>query len=186
MSGWLYLIRNRDLYKIGITKNFDNRMRQLKPDNIIAKLYTSDFLKLERELHYRYKKFRIPQTEYFRLEDYHLKEIKQRLYKLEYPMSIVSGIFFKLSLFTLLIFFIIFFIISLNINDLNTITIESLLWTERISYGFSFLSLFVHSGHYLSFSSELKYRLSRLIVFIIIAFFFRIAFFIFTLKFIQI
>ena len=35
MSGWLYLIRNRDLYKIGITKNFDSRMRQLNPDNIV-------------------------------------------------------------------------------------------------------------------------------------------------------
>ena len=60
MSGWLYLIRNRDLYKIGITKNLENRMRQLKPDNIVAKLYTRDFVKLERELHSRYKKFRIP------------------------------------------------------------------------------------------------------------------------------
>ena len=68
MSGWLYLIRNRDLYKIGITKNFENRMRQLKPDNVVAKYYTADFVKLERELHNRYKKFRIPQTEYFRLE----------------------------------------------------------------------------------------------------------------------
>ena len=51
MSGWLYLIRNRDLYKIGITKNFDNRMRQLKPDNVVAKLYSSDFAKLEKKLH---------------------------------------------------------------------------------------------------------------------------------------
>ena len=72
MSGWLYLIRNRDLYKIGITKNFENRMRQLKPDNVVAKFYTADFVKLERELHNRYKKFRIPQTEYFRLEQHHL------------------------------------------------------------------------------------------------------------------
>ena len=55
MSGWLYLIRNRDLYKIGITKNFENRMRQLKPDNVVAKFYTADFVKLERELHNRYK-----------------------------------------------------------------------------------------------------------------------------------
>ena len=59
MSGWLYLIRNRDLYKIGITKNFENRMRQLKPDIVVAKFYTADFVKLERELHNRYKKFRI-------------------------------------------------------------------------------------------------------------------------------
>ena len=28
MSGWLYLIKNKDLYKIGITKNLENRMRE--------------------------------------------------------------------------------------------------------------------------------------------------------------
>ena len=76
MNGWLYLIRNRDLYKIGITKNFEKRMQQLKPDSVVAKLYSRDFLKLERELHNRYKQFRIPQTEYFRLRQYHLQERK--------------------------------------------------------------------------------------------------------------
>ena len=95
MSGWLYLIRNRDLYKIVITKNIENRMRQLKPDNVVAKLYTQDFFKLERELHNRYKKFRIPQTEYFRLENCHLKEIKQRICKLDYPIGITLGIFIR-------------------------------------------------------------------------------------------
>ena len=87
MSGWLYLIRNKDLYKIGITKNIEKRMRQLKPDNVISKLYTRDYQKLEKELHNRYKKFRIPQTEYFRLKDYHLKEIKQRFYTLKSKIS---------------------------------------------------------------------------------------------------
>ena len=47
MKGWLYLIKNGDLYKIGITRNFDNRMRQLNPDSIVAKLYSNDF---KREL----------------------------------------------------------------------------------------------------------------------------------------
>ena len=95
MSGWLYLIRNRDLYKIGITKKFESRMRQLKPDNIVAKFYTSDFLKLEKEFHNRYKKFRIPQTEYFRLEQHHLKEIKQRISQLDHNMIVILGIFIK-------------------------------------------------------------------------------------------
>jgi len=95
MSGWLYLIRNRDLYKIGITKNFENRMRQLKPDNVVAKFYTADFVKLERELHNRYKKYRIPQTEYFRLENSHIKEIKKRIYILNYPLSLTFGICIK-------------------------------------------------------------------------------------------
>ena len=87
MNGWLYLIRNRDIYKIGITKNFKNRMQQLKPDSVIVKLYSRDFIKLERELHNRYKKYRIPQTEYFRLNVDHVNEIKQRVFTHEYPNS---------------------------------------------------------------------------------------------------
>ena len=174
MSGWLYLIRNRDLYKIGITKNFENRMRQLKPDNVVAKLYTSDFMKLERELHNRYKKFRIPQTEYFRLENHHLKEIKQRIFNLDYPISIILGIFIKSLLSILLIFFTIFIFISLIINDINMVLFKSLLLMERISFGLSFLSLFCHSDKYFGFWNELKYRTSRLIVFIIFSFFFKI------------
>ena len=175
MKGWLYLIKNRDLYKIGITKNLENRMRQLKPDNVVAKFYTTDFLKLERELHNQYKEFRIPQTEYFRLKDYHLKEIKQRISKLDYPMSIVLGLFIKSSLFVLFIFFLILIVISLTINDINILIFMSVLWMGRILPGLSFLSIFVHSGKYLSFMSELKYRLSRLIIFILFSLLFRMA-----------
>ena len=179
MSGWLYLIKNRDLYKIGITKNFENRMRQLKPDNVVAKLYTSDFVKLERELHYRYKKFRIPQTEYFRLKRHHLKEIKQRISNLNYPMSITLEIFIKSLLLLLFIFFLILVFISLNINDLNIAVSKSLLWIERISFGIAFISLFSHSGKYFSFLNELKYRASRFIVFILFSILFRLSAFIF-------
>ena len=175
MSGWLYLIRNRDLYKIGITKNFVNRMRQLKPDNVIAKLYTSDFVKLERELHYRYKKYRIPQTEYFRLKSHHLKEIKQIISNLNYPMSITLGIFIKTVLLLLFIFFLILVFISLNINDLNIALFKSLLWIERISFGIAFIYLFTCSGKYLSFRNELKYRSTRFIIFILFSILFRLA-----------
>mgnify|MGYP001368493705 CR=1 FL=1 len=174
MRGWLYLIRNGDLYKIGITKNFQNRMRQLKPDSIVAKLYTSNFEKIERELHIRYKKFRIPQTEYFRLKDYHLKEIKQFFSKLEYPISLISGIFLKSLLSIVLIFFFLFIFISLYVNDMNIVIHKSLLWMERISFGLSIHSIFVHSGKTLCLRNELKYRLSRLIVFILFTSFFRI------------
>ena len=175
MSGWLYIIKNKDIYKIGITKNFDNRIRQLKPDYVIAKLYTSDYLILEKELHNRYKKFRIPQTEYFRLDDYHLIEIKQRISKHYYPKSMILDVFIESLLFILLIFFLILVFISLFINDLNIIIFNSLFLIERISFGLSLLSLFIHSAKYLSLLTELKYRFTRLIVFILFALFFRIA-----------
>ena len=175
MSGWLYLIRNRDLYKIGITKNFENRMRQLKPDKVVAKFYTTDFVKLERELHHRYKKFRIPQTEYFRLKKSHVKEIKQRIYMLNYPLSITLGICIKSILLLLLFFFLTVVIISLYVNDLSIATYKSLFWIERISFGLAFISLFVYSGKYLSFWNELKYRSTRLIIFLFFSFLFRLA-----------
>ena len=180
MSGWLYLIRNRDLYKIGITKNFENRMRQLKPDKVVAKFYTADFVKLERELHNRYKKFRIPQTEYFRLENSHVKEIKQRIYILNYPLSLTFGICIKSILFLLFIFFLTLLIISLYINNLYMALSKSLFWVERISFGLAFISLFVNSGKYLSLWNELKYRSTRLIIFILLSLLFRlVAFFLY-------
>jgi len=179
MSGWLYLIRNRDLYKIGITKNLENRMRQLKPDNIVAKLYTGDYVKLERELHNRYKKYRIPQTEYFRLENSHLKEIKQRISILDYPISINLEIFIKSILLLLFIFSLILVFFFFNIIDLNMAIFKSLLWIERISFGLAFISLFIRSGKYLGFFNELKYRSSRLIIYIFISFLLRFFTFLF-------
>ena len=69
MLCWVYIIKNGDLYKIGITKYFDKRMRQLKPDYVVAKLYTSRFIELEREFHKKYKNVRIPNRVYsFRSE----------------------------------------------------------------------------------------------------------------------
>ena len=175
MNGWIYLIRNKDLYKIGITKNFENRMRQLKPDNVIAKLYSSDFIKLERELHIRYKKFRIPQTEYFRLEKFHLKEIKQRLLYLDNSINTTLEVFIKSLTFLLIIFLFVFIFISLNINDLNDVLFKSIYCMEGLSFCFSIVSLFFSSGNYFSLLNELKYRIIRLIVFALFGYLFHIA-----------
>ena len=175
MAGWLYLIRNRDLYKIGITRNFENRMRQLKPDNVVAKLYTSDFIKLEKELHHRYKNVRIPQTEYFRLEKEQIKEIEQRLSNINYPITITLLIFIKSCLCIVLTFLVVFISIYLNINDLNNVLLRSILWMERLSICFSFLSVFLHSGYYFNITNELRYRFTRLVVFLMFAVLFSIA-----------
>ncbi len=180
MKGWLYLIRNRDLYKIGITKNFKSRMRQLKPDNIVVKVYSRNFIKLERELHKRYKKYRIPQTEYFRLKNYHLKEIKQRLSIPDYTLILNLDLFLKSSLFISCIFLFILLFIYLTINDINSLFLKSFLWMEKISFGFSLLFIFSQSGKYLSFSNELRYRFFKLIIFIAFGLFFRIVHFFLT------
>ena len=89
MSGWLYIIRNGDLYKIGITKNIEQRMRQLRPVYIVSKLYSSDFKQLEREFHKRYKNVSIPQTEYYRLNHMQIRENMIRINELSYPKGFI-------------------------------------------------------------------------------------------------
>ena len=169
MKGWIYLIRNKDIYKIGITRNLENRMRQLKPDNVVAKLYTSDYIKLEKELHNRYKKLRIPQTEYFRLEKNHLNEIKQLIFHLEFSNITIFWLFMKSFIFLVLIFILIYMFILLTINDLNIVLLKSFLWTERFLFCFSFLSIFLHTGKNIGIFNEFKYRITRSLVFIFFA-----------------
>ena len=77
-EGFVYLIRNQDIFKIGITENLLNRMSQLEPDEIIDVIKCSNFRELERDLHRDYKEFRIPQTEYFRLNENQLLEVSKK------------------------------------------------------------------------------------------------------------
>ena len=173
MNGWLYLIKNGELYKIGITTDFERRMRQLKPDCIVAKLYSYEFKKLERELHKKYKDVRIPQTEYFRLQHNQVIEIKKRLSNFYYPMSITLDVFIKSISWLLVSFITVLFITSLNINDVNNVLKKSVLIMERFLFGLSFISLFIKSNKFLSFVNELKFRSSRFFILAIFYFCFR-------------
>ena len=70
----VYLIRNGDLHKIGITSDFDRRMRELAPDHVQARLdldgtENSTAADIERMLHARFRDSRLPQSEYFRLSN---------------------------------------------------------------------------------------------------------------------
>ena len=178
MSGWLYIIRNKDIYKIGITRKFRARMKKLKPDNIIIKFYTSDYIRLEKYLHTRYKMYRIPQTEYFRLNNIHLQEIKKIISKLGSPIGVTFEIFIKSLSILCLIFFLVFILMYLNINNLNLVIFNSLYFMEKISICLSILSIFVSSSEYLSFWNEFKFRTTKLIIYIFFSFSFRIASFI--------
>ena len=70
----VYLVRNGGLHKIGITADFDRRVKELAPDHVQATLnldgdenFTS--ADVERTLHARFKRLRLPQTENFRLSN---------------------------------------------------------------------------------------------------------------------
>ena len=77
-KGFVYLIRNQDIFKIGITENLLNRMAQLEPDEVIDVIKCSNFREIERDLHKDYKQCRIPQTEYFRLNENQLLEVSKK------------------------------------------------------------------------------------------------------------
>ena len=73
--GYVYFLRNQDIYKIGITKDLDRRLNELNADELIYSITCSNYKEVEKELHDLYKEDRIPQTEYFRLDDYQVEEI---------------------------------------------------------------------------------------------------------------
>ena len=80
-SGFVYLIRNQDIYKIGITKNLLKRMDQLKADEVLNVVKCSNYENLEKELHKKFKEYRIPQTEYFRLNKNQLEQVNIEMNK---------------------------------------------------------------------------------------------------------
>ena len=76
-KGFVYFIRNQDLYKIGITQNLLRRLNQLKPSEVLNVVRCSNFKELEKELHTQFTDTRIPQTEYFRLTPAQVEEVHQ-------------------------------------------------------------------------------------------------------------
>ncbi len=76
VMGYVYLIRNGDLYKIGHTENLERRLKQLQPCVLIQSLVADRSLNLEQELHKRFQSVRLPQTEYFRLNDYQVEQVR--------------------------------------------------------------------------------------------------------------
>ena len=79
--GFVYLIRNDDIYKIGITDNLLRRFNQLKPDEVLNVVRCSNFESLEKELHKKFKEYRIPQTEYFRLSKNQIENVNIEMTK---------------------------------------------------------------------------------------------------------
>ena len=79
--GYVYFIRNKDLYKIGKTNNMLRRMKQLEPDELLDSVRCSNYHQLEREVQAQFKAVRIPQTEYYRLNKEQIKKVYELLRK---------------------------------------------------------------------------------------------------------
>ena len=72
--GFVYFIRNSDIYKLRITDNLLRRMKELKPDEILNSVRCSNYQEIEKKMHAHFKEKRIPQTEYFRLDPAEVEE----------------------------------------------------------------------------------------------------------------
>ncbi len=66
-SGFVYFVRNGEIFKIGITENLLRRLNELKPDEVLNVVRCRNYQEVEKKLHQSFKASRIPQTEYFRL-----------------------------------------------------------------------------------------------------------------------
>ena len=80
--GYVYFIRNQDLFKIGITADLKRRMEELKPDEILNVVRCLNFKSVEKDLHSLFRDSRVPQTEYFRLDPQQVSQAHRLIVKL--------------------------------------------------------------------------------------------------------
>ena len=72
--GFVYFVRNDEIYKIGITDNLLRRLKELKPDEVLNSVRCNNYQEIEKKIHAHFKNRRIPQTEYFRLDAAEVEE----------------------------------------------------------------------------------------------------------------
>jgi len=115
MSGFVYLMKNGDLYKLGCTTNLKSEASKMKPGEIISSFKTNDPKSFEARLLRLYKKKRIPDTNYFRLSESEIDNCKKHLEgKSSFPKSLNDELRIGLngSLFIAVITFLISFLFN--------------------------------------------------------------------------
>ena len=79
MPEYIYLIRNGDLYSIGLTESLANAKQKLAPGVLEASLETNDAKAILKILQKKYSDKRLPQSNYFRLTKSQFNECKYQL-----------------------------------------------------------------------------------------------------------
>ena len=117
MTGFVYLMKNGDLYKLGSTTNLKSEATKMKPGEIISSFKTNDPKSFEVRLLRLYKKKRIPDTNYFRLSDLEVNNCKKHLEgKSNFPKSLNDEL--RIGLNGSLFFATITFLISFLVNKM--------------------------------------------------------------------
>ena len=127
MSGYVYLIRVGDLYRIGKTNNLDKKIKKLKPDELLSSILTKEPETLEARLLRKYKYQRIPETGYLKLSKSQISECKRQFeLKGNLPHTLDAEV--SITLFASLLLFGLTFLLMnyLNLGFIN-------------SFGYSFI-----------------------------------------------
>ena len=123
MSGYVYLIRVGDLYRIGKTDNLDKKIKKLKPDELLISIMTKEPETLEARLLRKYKSQRIPETGYLKLSKGQIRECKKQFeLKGSLPHTLDAEVSITLFASFLLFFFTFFFLNYLNFGFLRVIS----------------------------------------------------------------
>jgi len=71
---YCYLLTHYGMHKIGVTEDLERRLYQLRPAKLVAKKKCDDPFALELKLHRHFAKRRLPQSEWFKLDKFQVKE----------------------------------------------------------------------------------------------------------------
>ena len=138
MSGFVYLMKNGDLYKLGCTSNLKSEANKLKPGEIISSFKTNEPKSFEVRLLRLYKKKRIPDTNYFRLSESEVNNCKNHLEgKSNFPKRLSDELIIGLNgsiLLGIIVFFISFLINKMFIFSvfISTIFASLPMWSLAI------------------------------------------------------
>ena len=127
MSGYVYLIRIGDLYRIDKTENLKKKIKKLNPDELLYSILTREPETLKARLLRKYRYQRIPETGYLKLSKKQLSDCKKQFeLKGNLPHTLDAEV--SISLFAS---FILFSLTFLLLNYLNIGLINS--------FGYSFI-----------------------------------------------
>jgi len=111
MSGYVYLIRVGDLYRIDLTDDLQKKIKKLNPDELLYSILTKEPEALKARLLRKYKYQRIPETGYLRLSKRQLLDCKKQFelrgnlpHTLDAEVSICLFASLVLFFFTFLLF----------------------------------------------------------------------------------
>ena len=79
MASYVYLIQNGDLFNIGFTNNLERTRIDLRPGELVAFLITEKPEPLIKNLRKMYIDNRLPGSDYYRLANSQIKEIRSLL-----------------------------------------------------------------------------------------------------------